>query len=154
MDETFAGMSLAGAIGQCRGCRTRGELGTAGFCGNCAEDFIVVEGSEAPKGIYLPPEAAVPGRKEPIGPNATKASLLDFIVMKATGEFIETVYKAKFEEFRQSQKWIEWLEQEPNERKLLRLATQLGYGKKPRKPRTTRTAEKQTKIGASTNKSK
>lgn len=135
MDETFAGLELGSAIGQCRGCHTRGELNGDGFCGGCADDFHAL--STPVEGADLN-QAADRGTKQVLASTAAgsiRTGLLDYIVTKASQAFIDEVYTAKFEEFRQSQAWIEWLEQELNERKLLRLATQLGYGKKVRKPR-------------------
>ena len=60
-----------------------------------------------------------------------RQGLLDFIVTNASPAWIEKFVKQKLIEIERrlvnENKWIEELEQEPNERVLLRTASELGY---------------------------
>ncbi len=133
--DTLQALSLSTGIARCRSCHNTAELNQDAFCGDCATDFHTM--------VNPPVEGAqldvvkVPGAPQPPKTDL-KATLLDYIITNATPSFIEEIYQEKLKEHKRELRWIEWMEQEPNERKLMRIATELGYGK-PVKARKTRT---------------
>ena len=91
-------------------------------CEECIENARTPKPNAAIKVTPPPPPASSSSPERP----SRRDELLDFIVTTASDEFIKHFVVMKVVE---SAKWVEILEAETNERVLLRLATELGYGR-------------------------
>lgn len=123
-------------LGNCSNCRQRAEVheGTDGLA--YCEDCLVMLGKDlesAGKSRELPsnPNPHITGAKT-TSPQADAPKnnnrcneLIDFIVSRADDEWVEKFLRACRDDY----SWVSLLELEKSERKLLRYATELGYGK-------------------------
>lgn len=97
-------------------------------CEECVAQAAAPKKPNAATKVTPPPPPASPSSPERpiyIVETERRVDLLDYIVTHADQNFIQNLVRVRIVE---SAKWIEILESEPNERVLLRLATELGYG--------------------------
>lgn len=118
---------IFGSLGSCRGCGNKCELNQSGFCEECQKDFHMLReqstvGEGAP--LQLPPVSLNVPTPATI---MRKQELLDFIVAHATPKLIAQLYRDHVKRLKLDQRWIEFLQSEPNEHKLMRLASSLGW---------------------------
>ena len=122
-----------GELGYCMCCKKDGinnrcELHKGadglGYCEDCLRSGMDRLGE---KDVDVTPIKSYPVPQKTIN---RREEILDFIITTATSNWVEDFVNKYAEALKKNYSWIQILQNEPNDLVLLRLASELGYGKR------------------------
>lgn len=123
--------------GVCRGCRQRSELVASGMCEDCLNKSDIQKADpNRPTAPQTPPIEGQPLARQAIPDippqpvqSDIREKLLDYIISKADDKFIDKTVKRYAKGLKEGYGWINLIQQTPDDKILLRIATELGYHK-------------------------
>lgn len=125
-------------LGSCQSCGNRNEL-HEDVDGKWVCEACKMSGTALGRKVQGAQESQQIQQEQTYRPSQ-KVILLDFIVTHAEDKwidnFIAQFLKRKYDALLQEKRWIELLEEEKNERVLLRIASEMGFNKPVPKPPT------------------
>ena len=120
-------------LGTCSRCHQKAEM-HEGKDGNAYCEDCLVRSKQDP----LQRNATITSNSTPIttssAPSDNRQKLLDYIISTASPDWIDTFLENYKKQLKDNLGWIPILEQTQNDRILLRLAIELGYGAEPSTP--------------------